>query len=191
MTGKAGPSKLSKRDRLRRVIILCSSFIRNLAYYRAGQAQEVSSLLDENSQNVSFWRQANSNYIDICVLEWCKLFVEANGRHNWRRVISDQTGFEAGLLSHLGINADAFKNQREETRHYRNKFVAHLDEGSTMNIPRLDIALESVRYLHGHLISKETMPGDLAGLPDTLDKLDLGYKQCFDEALALFRQQLK
>jgi hypothetical protein len=190
MTGTAGAATLSKRDRLRRIAILCCSFIRNLAYYRAGQAQEVVGLLNANAKNASIWRQMNSNFIDMCVLEWAKIFVDMSGAHGWKRVVSKKADFEAGLLSHLGIDAAAYENQRQAVREYRNEFVAHLGEERQINIPRLDIALGAVRFLYNHLASTEAKPGDLAGYARSLDELDRGYEQCAAEATVLFRQQV-
>jgi hypothetical protein len=63
---------LSRRERLRRVVLLCCSFARNVAFYRAGQADQVQHLLSENHPEVAFWRQVNANFLDTAVLEWCK-----------------------------------------------------------------------------------------------------------------------
>ena len=70
---------MSRKDRLRRVVLLCCAFTRNLAYYRVGQEEEHRDLLDaEKNESANFWRVANSNCVDMCVLEWCKLFGDDN-----------------------------------------------------------------------------------------------------------------
>ena len=80
---------MTRRDRLRRAVIVCTSFVRNLAYYRACHGQHGSPLLAEAHPQVSFWRQANANFLDVSVLEWCKLFGEPKGEHGWRLIVTD------------------------------------------------------------------------------------------------------
>jgi len=75
--------------------------MRNLAYYRAGIGKIGAPLRESHS----FWRQANSNFIDICVLEWCKLFADRKGEHCWSLIATDPTAFELALLAHLGMTA--------------------------------------------------------------------------------------
>jgi hypothetical protein len=96
---------MSRRDRLRRVLILCRNFAVNLAYYRAGRTPEHIGLQDftRNAQP-NFWRAMSGNCIDICVLEWCKLFVEPSGKHYWGNIVSDPADFKARLLKELGID---------------------------------------------------------------------------------------
>jgi len=48
-----------------------------------------------------------------------------------------------------------FEAYRLIVREYRDKFVAHLDELPTMQIPDLQPALESVRYLYTYLLENE------------------------------------
>ncbi len=116
---------LSRRDRLLRAVILCSSFARNLAYYRAGQSGSAKHLMQAGGEHTSFWRQISANFIDIAVLEWAKLFIDRDGEHHWRQVVLAPAEFEAALLKHLGLTADNYNERREEIRQYRDKFVAH------------------------------------------------------------------
>jgi hypothetical protein len=65
---------MSRKDRLRRVVLLCGHFARNLAYYRVGQTPEHKHLFDPaKTACANFWRMANSDFLDLSVLEWCKL----------------------------------------------------------------------------------------------------------------------
>jgi hypothetical protein len=52
---------LTHRERIRRVVLLCCSFLsRNVAFYRAGQTEEaLPLLLNERHPELAFWRQAN------------------------------------------------------------------------------------------------------------------------------------
>jgi hypothetical protein len=175
-------SALTRSERLRRVIILCCNFARNLAYYRVGQSEPLKSLLNEAHSEASFWRQASANFIDMCVLEWCKLFGDKNGKHHWSSVVSDRASFEAGLLAQLKMDVTAFQLQVDAMRLYRDKFVAHRDSLHVMDIPMLDMAQASVWYLHEYLVSTESGDVDLSGLPDTASKFEFGYEQCVGEA---------
>ena len=135
----------------------------------------------------SFVRAANSNFIDICVLEWCKLFGDKVGaknadQHSWWRIVSDTAHFESEMLNRLGVSPEDFHAYRITMRSYRDKFLAHLDSDLVMNIPRLDIAEASVRFYHEYLVSTEAKVGDLPGLVDTTAKLDRGYAECEKEA---------
>jgi hypothetical protein len=61
---------MPRKDRLRRVVILCRDFARNLAYYRVGWKDEHRNLFDPaKNDGASFWRVMNSNCIDVCVLD--------------------------------------------------------------------------------------------------------------------------
>jgi hypothetical protein len=171
---------MTRQERLRRVALVCSHCTRNLAYYRAGWAGK--NLVTASTQ---FWRTVNGNCLDQCVLEWCKLFGDKRGEHFWGEIVSDATAFETRMLQHVGIGANDFKKQVDEIRRYRDKFVAHLDSDHVMSIPKLDVAKASVRFYHSHLVSTEAQAGDLGGLLCT--ELDLFYKQCADEAEAVYR----
>jgi hypothetical protein len=112
MTNSEPTDELAHRDRKRRVVLLCTSFVRNVAFYRAAWSDEAQPLLSErNPKDANFWRQVNGNFIDIAVLDWCKLFGNSKDtarkrleKHHWRRVVSDPEVFEAKLLAHLQID---------------------------------------------------------------------------------------
>ena len=147
---------MTKEERIRRVAILCCHCLRNLAFYRAGLKQGESRIKRQ------FWVNANGNFLDIAVLEWCKIFADRNGKHHWKRVIADQASFSNGLLSYVRMTKGEFENYAEPIRRYRDKFVAHLDEDKVANIPRLRTALRSAAYLYDHLrsdpIAKQALP---------------------------------
>jgi hypothetical protein len=165
---------MTRKQRLRRVVLVCCHFGRYLAYYRAASANEHKALLD-----VNFWRVVNGNFIDLCVLEWCKLFGETRGEHHWKRVVSNPQDFEEALLKHLKIALSDFKKEISTIRRYRDKFVAHLDSDEIADVPGLEIALRSVSFYHARIVHAESNEGDLAGLP--LD-FETGYIHEMDEA---------
>lgn len=179
---------MTRRDRLRRVALLCASFARNLAYYRAGQGNSAKMLFALDHPHAGFWRQANGNFLDLCVLEWCKLFGERTGKHFWRQIVTEPEAFEAGLLARVRMTTTEFGNLVAEVRSYRDKFVAHLDSDFVMNIPTLSAAQASVWFYHEHIVQHEATAGELAGLPmATASNLERGYAQCSEEAEEVYQ----
>jgi len=178
----SGPS-MPRKNRLRRVVILCRNFAINLAYYRAGWSSEHKHLLDR-AKTDNFWRVVNGNFLDMCVLEWCKLFADKKGKYYWGKVVTDAAGFKASLLSHLGSDEEAFQKEIEIMRKYRDKFVAHLDSDNTGVYPALDVAKKAVWYYHAHVVN-QAKPTDLTELPL---ELDAGYKHCEEEAKAVYQR---
>jgi hypothetical protein len=158
-----GSKAVSQKDRLRRVVLLCASFTRNLAYFRAGQEKDGQPLLQERAPFASFWRQVNGNAIDVAVLDWCKLFADRTGEHHWAKVVKNKGAFETGLLRHLGVNATSFEDYVKELRGWRNKFVAHADAEKIAQLPDLAPAKSATEFLLEHLAANEAAPGDLDG----------------------------
>ena len=179
---------MTRRERLRRVVILCASFARNVAYFRAGQSQTGSAARAPSHECSAFWTQVSANFLDISVLVWCKLLGDEKDRHFWRNVVTDPAAFEASLLANLGMTASDFVDLAKKMRRYRDKFVAHLDSDAKMDIPRLTAALAANSFYHGHIVTVEAAAGDLFGLADTGEKFAKGYEQCFKEAQRAYGQ---
>lgn len=140
---------MTRRQRLRRVGILCCHFLRNLAFYKAGWRKGDLIFKDQ------FWVNANGNFLDFCVLEWCKLFGDKRGQQNWRKVITDQESFFSCLLRAVKLTETEFDAYIEEMKTYRDKFVAHLDSEEVMNVPKLQVARKSVSFLYNYLLAHE------------------------------------
>ena len=157
-------------------MLLCSHFARNLAYYRAGHARLTKS-------SPQFWISIDGNFIDIAVIEWCKLLGDRKGRHFWANVVGDPSRFEAAMLNHLGMKASQLSTYVEEVQKYRDKFLAHLDDLTIMDIPFLDTAHAAVEFYHRHVVQHEAAADDLVGLPTDLADY---YGHCFDEARAVY-----
>jgi hypothetical protein len=172
---------MSRKERLRRVVMLCCSFGRNMAYYRAAWSKEHKHLLD--MANGNFWRQVNGNFLDMCVLEWCKLFADRKAKHHWTKVVTDKDAFKTGLLKCLGIDEEAFSHQIQIMRNYRDRWVAHLDSDRGGMYPTLDLAKKAAWFYHAWIVNQEAQSGDLDGLPEQLDE---GYVQCEEEAKAVY-----
>ena len=138
-----------RNDRLRRVAILCCHFFRNMAYYRAGR------IVNNSNFNSNFWNTVNGNFLDVCVLEWLKLFGEKNGNQSWENVITENDVFKKDLLITLNITEDEFSLYINQMRKYRDKFIAHLDSDKVADIPNLQIALESAIHFYNYLLANE------------------------------------
>lgn len=164
---------MTREKKLRRVVLVCCHFVRNLAYYRAGWKDGVSRSRDD------FWITVNGNFLDICVLEWCKLFGEQKDRHHWKSVMGDSSNFRKEMFSDLGINQTKLDREWGSIRSYRDKFVAHLDEEETMKIPQFDIALKTVIFYHAKVVAECNGSNTLHGLPADLNAY---YQTSWDEA---------
>ena len=170
---------LTRRQRLRRVGILCCHALRNLAFYRAWH-DAGRPRADEQ-----FWVTANGNFADITVLEWCKLFADAKGRHHWAKVVTDQSAFTAGLLSALGMTQQAFDEYIQSMRVLRDKFIAHLDDELEFTLPQLAAAKASTAYLYSHLLAHEN-DGD--AFHDAPGDAEAFCQDFFDEASKVYGQ---
>jgi hypothetical protein len=144
---------MTRIKRLRRTLILCCHCLRNLAFYNAGPRNAAPR------PKKQFWVNVGDNFLDIAVLEWCKLFADSRGKHFWRKTISDPAAFWDGLLQKLGQSEAQFDDFVNQMRTYRDKFVAHLDSEEVMHIPRLDVAINSVVYLYDYLLAHEEEHG--------------------------------
>ncbi len=136
-------------QKLRRVMMLSLSCIKNVAYYRA----RVGGQLPD------FWQTCANNNIDMCVLDWYKLFADKKGKHFWKKVIKDQGDFVEKMLEELGINEIQFEEYAEQVKTYRDKYVAHADDKSTMHIPFLDLIKDSALFLCRYLYDHEQVGG--------------------------------
>jgi hypothetical protein len=103
--------------------------------------------------------------MDICVLEWCKLFADPRGKHYWGKVVSDPAAFSCGLLQELGISEQELHTYVDEVREYRDKFVAHLDSEEVMRHPVLEVVKKSVSYLYDFLLAHEDEGGYFTDAP--------------------------
>ncbi len=92
------------------------------------------------------------------------------------------------MLKHIGETEEQFESYVKEIRHYRDKFLAHLDDDLVMQIPMLDSAKLAVEFYHTNAIGSAITDDDLAGLPMDLANY---YDGCLREAtLALAQLKL-
>lgn len=167
---------MDREKRLRRVLLICAHFTRNMAYYRAGWRPKTGF-----ARTTQFWITANGNCIDIAVLEWCKLFADRSDKHHWRRIVSDKSAFEESLIDALGpgSNKRTFDEYITIVRRYRDKFVAHLDDDEEAFPPTLDDARAAVSFYFKYVRNREGKGYAFRGLPTDLDAY---YEECYEEA---------
>lgn len=170
---------MERKKFLRMVATLCLYCLRHMAYYRAGWNGGSLILLTQ------FWVSVNGNFINICILEWCKLFGDLRGKHSWKRAVSDPKSFQDGLLQNLELTEDDFNAYVIEMRTYRDKYVAHLDSFEKINRPKLDIARNSVVYLYNYLLKQEDRGGYFIDAP--IDVSSRFYEDAFKEGLSVYR----
>jgi hypothetical protein len=180
---------LTPEERRRRAVTLCRSFLRNLAFHRAGMRREVQvKLFVPAHPQGSFWREAHVNFVDICVLEWCKMFVDRRGEHHWSRVVDERDRFQAELYTALGVAPAEFANLITKVKHYRDKFVAHLDQERTMHLPDLEVPKKCIAFLHERLVRQTDVSEHRLGA--TAEQLEQGYAQAFAEATRVYDEAL-
>jgi len=176
--------EMPREEKLVRALKLCASFARNLVYYRVGRRKEHLHLLDlTKTESAHFWRLVNGNCLDMCVLEWCKLFQERE-KHYWGNIVTDAASFKEGLLSHLGLDDNAFQKEIDSMGEYRDKWVAHQDLKRCGCYPNLDVPKEAVWFYYAYIVNQGVNPVAL-GLPVDLDA---GYKQEEGMAKAVYQR---
>jgi len=148
-----------------------------MASYRGGWNGRVLTRTDE------FWKRVNGNFLDIAVLEWCKLFADNRGAHCWRNILTHPDHFYADLLAHLELSSADFEDYCGGVRTYRDKFVAHLDADPIAKYPRLNVAIESTKYLFTYLRANEDGGDYFEGLPLNLDS---AYRVAVSQARASY-----
>lgn len=171
---------MTRSQHLRRVAILCCHCLRNLAFYKAGWENGKFKFKGQ------FWVNANGNFIDIAVLEWCKLFADNRGKHFWRKVISDDVTFERDLLAELGLTETEFDDYVNQMRTYRDKFIAHLDSDEVMHIPLIQTAVNGAVYLYDYLLENEETGGCFADAQKSGLKF---YENFLDEGTAAYEKK--
>jgi hypothetical protein len=180
-------------ERRRRMAILCCNFMRNLALHRAGAEIEVKdNLLNPQHPQGEFWLQSHGNFVDACVLEWCKLFADYDGEHHWSRVVegNDRESFKRDLFKALGEGAE-FNQTIQQVKGYRDKFVAHLDEERMMIIPALEVAKQATVFLYGRLGQIITSPKEWRGLPASTEELAVVYKRAAEQAKSVYDEAVR
>lgn len=121
-------ARMSSTDHAIRAAFLCCHFARNLAYYNAARKELA---LDKEG----FWLTVTGNFVDVCALEWCKLFWDRGSKYHWQNIFKEPNGFKQDILKTHGLDETGLKKLCNEMKDYRNKFVAHLEEKDSTKVP--------------------------------------------------------
>lgn len=182
---------LSRCALLRRAVLLCSSFVENLAFYRAAMADQMAPIRSDDHPHVAFLRRTINNFINSAVLDWCKLFGNRRQEdHHWRNVVSDPSAFERALLGELGMTADEYEHLVKKMLDYRNNFLAHLGKALIMTPPELTPAHKAVVIYHRQIFEHEGKSNELVRLPNVAH-LALGFAECTEEAIRAYRKLME
>jgi hypothetical protein len=176
----------SRKIRIR--ILQLGIIARNASYYLA---------LDEYQKELkqNYWIAIYNNYIDIVTLEWCKIFGSKKEQTHWKTVVDDPVDFEKDLLSAVKMTSVEWNKYRDETRQYRDKFLAHYDERhfevspGQIKIPDLEGILQSSNYFYIYLVKKfrKLQDGAKDEFPnDLLSYYEASLKQAKDYVKAAF-----
>lgn len=148
---------------LSRAHTLCSLFVMNLSYYRAGH--------DHAKMRSNFIRAMNGNFLDVAVLEWCKLFADKKSPYCWRNLLNEEE--QKHLLESAKLNETIFENYKKSIKSYRDKFVAHLDKDlDGQEYPNMDYALSTTKIYYDYLKTKRGIAE-----PHTLDDYEKSFKK--------------
>lgn len=141
---------LSLLNRQRRMAKLCIHSLRNLAYYRAWHEE------GKPHGDRDFWVNANGNFIEIALLEWCKVFGDRKGAYSYKKCVGDYDAVHAQLIAAIGTTQAEWEAYVDAMRKYRDKFVAHWDEGvDGAFLPEMSIAKNSLIFLLDHCVQNE------------------------------------
>ena len=148
-------------QRANRAAWLCCHFTRNFAYYTAAMKH-----LPQDRGGL--WLTLTGDLLDICVLEWCKLFGNKNGEYHWKKVTLDSASFLSSLLTPFRLSQTEFDAIYAELKHYRDEFVAHTEESETTPVPALSTPYLLVSFLYERtlhdfptLSGRDSLPTDL------------------------------
>jgi hypothetical protein len=144
---------LTRQERLRRVILMCGTCLRNIAYFQAGWKGGKPVFAGQIEIVI------NTNFIDTAVLNWCKLFGEDKHEpHHWQRIIETidkRKAFKGDLMKHLACEKREWTALRTRAINCRNDFLAHLGSGREMHMPHLELMRRSVIYYATYLFEQE------------------------------------
>ena len=121
---------------------------------RSIQLKKVLSDIDPEP-DLNFWRLIHGGFLDLSVIEWCKIFGENSENTHWKVLVDSDEGksnFRDNLFSHLSISSAQWDENWNHLKDYRNDHVAHHNRDSSVaKYPDLDIALNSSFYYYSYL----------------------------------------
>lgn len=150
MSSEENDKKMKKKKKSAELAAAC---IKNISFHKA-----IYNLGNDwrNQNTEDFWQVCSNNFLDMAVLEWCKLFAD-NSRagpdsgHAWNFVLDNKEEFKKLLCMKLDIKSKEFEEYKEIVKKYRDKNVAHQDYYNDILIPDLEIMKNSVAFFSSYL----------------------------------------
>lgn len=145
--------------------------IRNAANF-----QSLVKYKDDFKQN--YWILIYNNFLDIAVLEWCKVFGTDSEPTHWKTIVNDHTAFREGLLNCIGLDENEWSAFWENVNSYRNNIIAHFKKVDDLSYPFLDVIIKSSFYYYKWL-QKELETHGIIQEPEDLENY---YRRCLSQA---------
>lgn len=99
-------------------------------------------------QSSLFWISVRNNFFNVAVLEWCKVFADKRSKYYYQSVMRQYYHKDFDINSEIGIVECRLSEAVKIVRHYRDKFVAHLDDEQTMHTPEFCYMYECANSLY-------------------------------------------
>ncbi len=120
--------------------------IRNAAAFRSLWKQK--GALEQN-----YWKLVLSNFFDMAILNWCKVFGADGEETHWKKIVHDHTSFRTALQQRAGISKSKWETYWKEMTEFRSTQISHCKQPPNLtNYPVLDIAIETSCYYYEWLV---------------------------------------
>ena len=129
--------------------------------------------------DLNFWRLIHGGFLDLAVMEWCKIFGSNAEYTHWKTLLheDDHDNFRNNLFEHLNIKPEEWDKNWVKLKTYRDELVAHHNrENDVPNYPTLDIALTSSCYYYNYL-AKQIHEENSDPMPDLESYCDRFHQQ--------------
>lgn len=153
---------MDKEEVLKRVVLKCNDFVRQLSYHRA-------MLPHAENLRTNIWIYSYNNYIDMAVLDWCHLFGNNKDDLHWKNNVANEEEFRQHVLESLKISQADWDAYWLSVKGYRDNDVAHIKVNPKSDIPDMDTALEMVKLYYINAINELHERGIYMALPETID----------------------
>lgn len=127
------------------------------------------------SPRINFWRVIYGNFLDMSVIEWCKLFGsdhEENQPAHWKNVVpqDEHEDFRRGLITAVGVDQAEWLRYWQKVKEYRDNHAAHfnvkyLSPENDPHYPDLDLALEAAYFYYERILEVLNDRGEQHGFP--------------------------
>lgn len=156
---------MDRETLLRRVVLTCRDYIREISYHRA-----MLPYTDHLRTNI--WIYTFNNFINMAVLNWCHLFGNHSDDLHWLNIIEDSNAFKDELLQTIGISFEEWKLYRKTITDYRNKDVAHIEVRPEGTVPQMDNAIIAVCFYYSKALAELKSLGSYTELPNDLEQFN-------------------